>query len=220
MAAETEAHPGDGATPEAMRPPPRDRGTDAWLSRALRSPEGGLRWSAVLVAGVVTLALALVAWTWATSPRPGSTAAAPTASAAPGPVLMTRDQLLGLAASVGHGLYWAGAQGLTRYEVTTVGRDIYLRYLPTGETAGSVTPHLTVGTYEKPDAYSGLVAAAKVAGARSEKLSDGALVVQPAGKAASAYVASPGAALLVEAYDPTPGAAYRLVVSGALQPVS
>jgi hypothetical protein len=219
MAAETEAHPGDGATPEAM-PPPRDRGTDAWLSRALRSPEGNLRWSAVLVAGVVALALALVAWTWATSPRPGSTDAAPAASAAPGPVLMTRDQLVGLSASVGHALYWAGPRGQARYEVTTVGRDVYLRYLPTGETAGSVTPHLTVGTYEKPDAHSGLVAAAKVAGARSERLPSGALVVQPAGKATSAYVASPGAALLVEAYDPTPGAAYRLAVSGAVQPVS
>jgi hypothetical protein len=172
------------------------------------------------VVGVVVLAVGLLAWSWVSGARHDTPGAAASAPAAPGPVLMSQDQLAGVAAAAGHSVYWAGLRGLSRIEVTTVGQDLYLRYLPDGEPAGATTPYLTVGTYEKADAYTGLVTASTVSGARSEKLKGGAFLVQPAGKATSAYFAFPGTSLLVEVYDPAPGAAYRLVESGAVQPVS
>ena len=195
----------------------------SWMTQlvgVVRTPGGAVRWTSVAVAGVVVLAVALLAWSWASGARHDAPGAAASAPSEPGPVLMSPDQLAGVAASAGHSVYWAGARGLSRVEVTTVGHDLYLRYLPDGEPAGATTPYLTVGTYEKADAYTGLVTASTVSGAMSEKLKGGAFLVQPAGKATSAYFAFPGSSLLVEVYDPTPGAAYRLIESGAVQPVS
>ena len=192
----------------------------AQLTAVIRTPGGAVRWTSVAVVAVVVLAVVLLGWSWASGSRDDASSSPPPVAAAPGPVLMSADQLTGVAAAAGHSVYWAGARGLSRIEVTTVGRDLYLRYLPDGEPVGATTPYLTVGTYEKADAYTGLVTASNVSGARSEKLKGGAFLVQPAGKATSAYFAFPGTALLVEVYDPAPGAAYRLVESGAVQPVS
>jgi len=65
----------------------------------------------------------------------------------------------------------------------------------------------------------GDVAAAKTAGAKSEKLSGGALVVQPSGKPTSAYFAFANADLLMEVFDPTPGKAYQMIGAGTIQPL-
>jgi hypothetical protein len=221
MTAGTDREPGDAASSgggAAVDPSP-----ESWMTQLLgvvRSPGGGVRWTSVAVVGVVVLAVALLGWTWVSGARDDAAATAPSTSTAPGPVLMSHDQLVEVAAAAGHSVYWAGARGLTGVEVTTVGRDLYVRYLPDGEPAGATTPYLTVGTYEKADAYTGLVTASTVSGARSEKLKGGAFLVQPAGKATSAYFAFPGTTLLVEVYDPTPGAAYGLVESGDVQPIS
>jgi hypothetical protein len=182
---------------------------------------GGVRWSAVIVAAVIAIALIVgaVYAVKAFTSRDDPAASAPTVPANPGPIIMTKDQLLVVAATSGHSIYWAGPRGLTTYEVTIVNRDIYVRYLPAGVAAGSSTPYLTVGTYEKADAYAGLVSAAAISGAKSERLAGGALVVVPAGKPTSAYFAFQGANLLMEVFDPVPGAALKLVTSGAVQPI-
>ena len=85
--------------------------------------------------------------------------------------------------------------------------------------AGSKNRYLTVGTYEKKNAYAGVEAEAKLSGATSEKLAGGALVVQPAGSTTSAYFGFQGADLLMEVFDPTPGRALQLIRSGAIQPL-
>ena len=125
-----------------------------------------------------------------------------------------------MAKQLGHSIYWVGAQQGVTHEVTFVGRNLYLRALPTGVAVGSTTPYTTVGTHEQANAYEGLVSASKVAGASSQQLRGGALVVVPAGKPTSAYFAFPNTTLLMEVYDPTAGEALKLVVSGAVQPIN
>jgi len=200
------------------------RTSDAsWGERMFANPGGtGVRWSAVIVAALVVVALVAVGVTWFTSHRSESASASPGASAStnPGPVLMSHDDLRTVASATGHTVYWAGARGLQTYEVTMVGNDIYVRYLPAGVAVGSTQTFLTVGTYEKADAYASLVTASTKKGAKSEKLAGGALVVVPADKPTSAYFAFQGANLLMEVFDPTPGAALTLVTSGAVQPIT
>jgi hypothetical protein len=175
----------------------------------------GVRLSSVAVVVVLVAVVGLLGWNWFSS---GSADDA-VSTAAAGPVLMTEDQLRTVAASAGHSIYWAGPRDLTTYEVTIVGKDVYVRYIPANETAGAKTPYLTVGTYEKTDAYAGQQKAATQAGAKSGKLSGGALVVVPADKPTSAYFAFEGHNLLMEVYDPTPGVALTLVTSGAVNPI-
>ena len=197
----------------------------SWLSKAggaFRKPDGtGVRWTSVAVAAVLAVVVGLLAWNWYSSSRSTTEPAAstPAASTAPGPVLMTQDQLRAIVSTAGHSIYWAGARGLKTFEVTFVGHDVYVRYLPANEPAGSKNAYLTVGTYEKSDAYAGLVKAAALAGAKSGKLTGGALVVVPADKPTSAYFAFEGHNLLMEVYDPTPGEALKLVTSGVVEPI-
>ncbi len=170
------------------------------------------------VVAVLVIAVGLLSWNWyqSSQAKDDATASAPNN---PGAVLMTADQLKVVVAKAGHSVYWAGPRGLSLFEVTIVNRDIYVRYLPADVPAGSNSAFLTVGTYEKADAYAGLVKSAGVSGAKSQKLAGGALLVQPSGNQKSAYFAFQGANLLMEVFDPTPGAAYALVMSGAVQPI-
>ena len=177
----------------------------------------GVRWTSIAVVAVLALVVGILGWNWYSSNKPSDEVAS-TASA--GPVLMTADQLKTVASSAGHSIYWAGPRDLKTYEVSIVGKDVYVRYLPATELVGSKTPFLTVGTYEKVDAYAGLQKAATVAGAKSGKLTGGAFVVVPADKPTSAYFAFEGHNLLMEVYDPTPGEALKLVTSGAVNPIS
>jgi hypothetical protein len=188
------------------------------LGGVFRGPDGtGVRWTGIAVVAVLAVVVGVLGWNWYSSNK---TADDPAISSAAGPVLMTADQLRTVAASAGHSIYWAGPRDLTTYEVTIAGKDVYVRYLPAAEPAGSKNAYLTVGTYEKADAYAGLQKAAAVAGAKSGKLTGGAFVVVPADKPTSAYFAFEGHNLLMEVYDPTAGEALKLVTSGAVNPIS
>ena len=167
-------------------------------------------------AALVAIAVVVVALLGAALAHRDTTS--PRQSSSPGAVLATRDQLLTLAATEGHSLYWAGEQGRTTFETTVVGRDVYLRYLADPSEVGSAQRRLTVGTYERTDAYQAVADLAAVPGATTRALRGGALVVAPAGST-SAYFAFRGTDLLMEVYDPTPGRAFTLVTSGAVQPI-
>ena len=188
------------------------------LGGLFRGADGtGVRWTSIAVVAVLAVVVGLLGWNWYSSNKKTDDAAS---TAAAGPVIMTADQLKTVAASAGHSIYWAGPRDLKTYEVSIVGKDVYVRYLPANEPAGSKNAYLTVGTYEKADAYAGLQKAATVAGAKSGKLTGGAFVVVPADKPTSAYFAFEGHNLLMEVYDPTPGEALKLVTSGAVNPIS
>jgi hypothetical protein len=173
----------------------------------------------LLLGVVVIVAAGLALWTW-WGGRSATPSAAPTPTASrPGPVLMTHGQLVVAAQATGHSVYWAGARGLSQYEATFGGGSFYIRYLPAGAAAGTSTPYLTVGTYERAAPYAQLISASQQSGAVGRQLRGGAFVLQPAGKPTSAYFAFRNANLLMEVFDPTPGKALALVVSGAVQPL-
>ncbi|MBI1379250.1 MAG: hypothetical protein GC157_17490 [Frankiales bacterium] len=198
------ARPGPSATdPDRDPDTPGDR----------RRP--GRRAAALVLAVVLLAVVGVLGWTWASSRGDG-----PAAPSSSGPVLLTHDGLAGVVASSGHAVYWAGPRGLARWEVTVDGTDVYVRYLPEGERPGSRTPYLTIGTYENADAYAVVQAAAKAAGAQSQRLAGGALVVAPAATPDSVFFAFPGTPLLMEVFDPTPGRALALVRSGDVQPLA
>ena len=165
-------------------------------------------------AGVVAVLVLALLGLWGARRASG-----PEQSSAAGPVLATRAQLVQIADASGHSLYWAGDQGRTTFETTVSGRDVYVRYLEQPSEVGTTTRRLTVGTYERSDAYHLVTELAAVPGATVRQLKAGALVVVPAGST-SAYFAFRGIGLLMEVYDPAPGRAFTLVTSGAVQPVA
>lgn len=213
----SEPAPPSGAVLEG-HPPGRGR-TGSPRPQPPPSPPRGRWWIVAVVVAAVLLVVGAVTWRALTDHGSGAVSSTGPTTADPGPMLADLQGLQGIQAFLQHSVYWAGAQGRTSWEVQLVGRDLYVRYLPDSQPVGSKAPFLTVATYEKKDAYAGLLAASKQAGARSTTLARGALVVQPAGKPTSAYFAFTGSGLLMEVFDPTPGAAYQLIGSGAVQPV-
>jgi hypothetical protein len=125
------------------------------------------------------------------------------------------------AATVGHPVYWAGPELGYRYELThTTDGRIYIRYLPAGVAVGSAAPdYLTVGTYPVNNALSTVRAIGSKSGGSLIKLTAGGLAAVDPDHPLSTYIAYPGAGYEVEVYDPTPGAARRLVTSGAVGPL-
>jgi hypothetical protein len=124
-------------------------------------------------------------------------------------------------ATVGHPVYWAGPEQGYRYELThTTDGRIYIRYLPAGVAVGSSAPdYLTVGTYPVKNALSTVRAIGSKSGGSLIKLAAGGWAAVDPDHPLSTYIAYPGAGYEVEVYDPSPGAARRLVASGAVAPV-
>jgi len=186
----------------------------AIVARSMQKAEGRIHWTDLIVGLILLAALGLVVHDWYAmsnaSPEVSSGTAAPT--------LMSQSQLSSLQASAGHSLYWAGAQDLSDYEVTITGRDVAVRYLPTGSAAGAATNYLTVTTRPVMDAYASLTAQ-KHLGSRAQSLPGGALLVAPPDKPFAVVFGFPGHDLLMEVYDPVPGEAWRLVTSGQIQTV-
>jgi hypothetical protein len=181
--------------------------------------KSNLRWSVIIVGAVLALGALLLGWNAWQSHRAADSVSASASTSTSGAKLVTQNDLNALVGTLGHSLYWAGDQGLSTYELSGTKPNTYIRYLPSGVAAGSTDQYLTVATYEQQNAYQGLESAAKVKGAKSEKLKGGSLVVQPGDKPKSAYFAFPQANLLMEVFDPKPGHAYELITSGVIQPV-
>ena len=148
----------------------------------------------------------------------GSGAAAPVAAVKP--TAASIEDLRALAASSGHGIYWAGRQTGTTYELSELsGGGIFVRYLPAGVKAGDPQPFPTVSTYPVPGAYSAVKGIALRPGAISIKVANGGIAVIDPSHPNSVYLAYPRADVEVEVFDPTAGRARRLVESGAIAAV-
>ena len=193
---------------------PREPSPDGELGDRATTSSARTRWTLLAVIALVVVGILAGAW-WSTR-RDSDVVAAPPAA---GPVVATHAQLVAIARASGHSVYWAGLRGSTTFETTVSGRNVYVRYLPDATQVGTTATYLTVGTYERANAYQGLVALESAPGATSRQLAAGALVVVPSGST-SAYFAFPGADLLMEVYDPTPGRALELVLAGAVQPIT
>jgi hypothetical protein len=130
------------------------------------------------------------------------------------------DDVLALANTLEHPIYWAGPISGDQLELTQAAEsDVYLRYLPEGVDAGD--PHssfLTIGTYPVPNAQGALERIAAKAGSTLSHVAGGGLaLVNPEGST-SVYLAYPESDLQLEVYDPAPGAALGLIRSGKIRP--
>lgn len=118
-------------------------------------------------------------------------------------------------------VYWAGPRAHLDYEFTvTAGGRTYVRYLPKGVKAGDPRPKfLTVGTYVVPHPLADLRRAARSHDAETTHLPGGGLALMDRSDPTSAFIAKPGWKAQVEVYDPKPGMAMGLILSGAVRSV-
>jgi hypothetical protein len=131
------------------------------------------------------------------------------------------QQLKALAVTLGHAIYWVGAQPSDTYEVTrTRNGSIYIRYLPPGVRVGDRrSNYLTIGTYPQKGAFEILKATAARNHVGTMKLENGGVAFLDKNHPTSVYIAYPGPDLQIEVYDPAPGRASQLVMSGQVAPV-
>lgn len=125
------------------------------------------------------------------------------------------------ASSVGHPIYWAGAQPRFTYELSrTKDGRIYIRYLPPGVKLGDPKAnYLSVGTYPQRGAFATLQATARKQGVHTIRLAGGGLAFQDRERPTSVYLAYPRSDYQIEVYDPSPTRARAFVTSGQIKPV-
>jgi hypothetical protein len=164
--------------------------------------------SAILFAAALAIVLLLVT-TSGSNPIPGENGRPAAASPA---------QLLELARSLGHPIYWLGRQPGATIEVThTSGDNTYVRYLTGGARVGDPRPHfVTVGTYLRGSALGGLLQVSSRPGHAQLKIAGGGLAVTSTGST-SVYLAYPGSDYQIEVYAPSAAQALSLVRSGRVQ---
>jgi hypothetical protein len=139
-------------------------------------------------------------------------------AAEPGVRAVTPARIKSLARSLGQPIYWAGTQAGIKYELTqtSTGR-IFVRYLPAGVPVGTQGRYLTVATYPVTNAYAVTKALGKTAGNSEFVLPGGGVAAYgSASSTTDVYVAFRGEDYQVEVFDPTPGAALKLVQAGQL----
>jgi hypothetical protein len=136
------------------------------------------------------------------------------------PTLVSAAELRAYARTLEQPVYWASATPAARIEFRRSGAgQLYVRYLPPGTAAGDAGGDLTVGTYRVPRAYSVTSALARQPGYGSARVGGGIAVFPTARAATNVYLAYRGSSYQVEVYDPSPGRARSLVLSGAVAPV-
>jgi hypothetical protein len=135
---------------------------------------------------------------------------------------VSEAQLEKLADSTAHPVYWAGARKGFSYELTqTNDGRIFIRYLPSGVKAGDPRPnYLAIGTYPRANAFTELSRAARRKGAISLKIERGGLVVFNEAKPTNVYFGYPNAKYQVEVFSPSPETVRRLVLTGAIKPIT
>ena len=174
--------------------------------------------SQLLILGLACLAAASVVG-WLLLRSDGVTMPLPAAGG--GSTLVSRGQLERVAEVVGHPVYWAGPRNGFSYELTrTSNGRIFVRYLPSGVSAGDPRPDfLVVATYSRPGSFAALERAAKRSDSISLKLPGRGLMVVARNRPKSVYVGYPGAAYQVEVFAPSSDTARRLVLTGTLAPI-
>ena len=78
---------------------------------------------------------------------------------------------------------------------------------------------LTIATYPQPNALARLRAEARQRGLTTVRLRGGGLAVFDPRVPTNVYLARPRSGFQIEVYDPSPGIARRLVVSGRVTPL-
>lgn len=137
------------------------------------------------------------------------------------PELVSVSEVVEVEEELGHPIYWAGPQPGRRLELgVEAGGSVFLRYLPPGAAVGDQPgAFLTVGSYPVANAQAAILRSARSAGARTERVADGGIVLENPDSEGSVYLAYPESDLQIEVFDPRPGEAMELIESGAIEPV-
>ena len=175
-------------------------------------------------AAVVAVVVAVVVWLivrggGSSTNTPATTATTTTASVTPlGPVAAAQSALVTFSKALKRPIYWAGPVPGDTYEFTeTTAGNIYVRYLPKGVRVGDPRAAFRViATYPYPGALAALSA---LAGAKGVPLQGGGLALPSTGNPKSVHMAYPGVAYEIEVFDPVPGQARAIAVSGQVQPI-
>lgn len=173
-----------------------------------------------LRAGVVALAVAvaLVAWIATRGDDGGENSTADEAAPAQ---IFSADELGGATDDLGQAVYWAGEREGTELELENLGEGggVRVRYVPEGSEPGEAPGEvLTIGSYPLADPAQALEEFAARPGAIVREADDGAEVVSSKERPTSVYFVDPGNTVQVEVYDPDPGRAMSLALSGDVQP--
>jgi hypothetical protein len=167
----------------------------------------------------VGLAAAFLAWLLIVRTDDGETTAAPPVPSTAVPEIASLADLRALADS-GATFYWAGVQDGTRIELTAPGGTVFIRYLPSGEQAGSTAPALTVATYPRSNGFEEVRRAADGENVTELELPRGGLAVVDEATGTNVHLAYPDQPYQVEIYSPQAGVARRLVANGTVRPFS
>lgn len=192
-------------------------------------PRGQLTPRRLAVVAVAAIAVALLVWlivrggggtsSSASSTPAATTATSTTLSVTPlGPVAVTPATLATFSKALKRPIYWMGPIPGDTYEFTeTSTGNIFVRYLPKGVRVGDPRAAFRViATYPYPGALAGLTA---VAGKTGRRLPGGGLMVSSARYPKSVHLAYPGGAYEIEVFDPVPGQARAIALSGQVRPI-
>jgi hypothetical protein len=176
----------------------------------------------LLVVALLALGGVLIAHSSGSSSTP-TTAATTTTTAASkaapiGPVAMSAAALVAFAQALARPIYWAGPTRGDRYELTrTSAGNVFVRYLPPGVQVGDKRPAFTVvGTYPYAGALADLMA---VPNAKRDTIAGGGIVLSTTADPKSVHIAYPGIDFQIEVFDPVPGRARLIALSGRVRPV-
>lgn len=135
---------------------------------------------------------------------------APSSSAPKAGVPVSASELQGLARSLHQPVYWAGAQGGGKLELTRSGSDrIYVRYVS----------GLTVATYRSPRAFVAVTRSGRAPGGRLYELPGRSRAAVQGDGAASVHLAYRSRPYEVEVSDPKPGRALNVVLGRQIRAV-
>jgi hypothetical protein len=117
-------------------------------------------------------------------------------------------------------VYWAGPLPGRRYELTrATDGNVFVRYLPSGVSAGDKRPLLLVGTYPFKGAFAATEALTKEPGSIYRSLPGGGLAFYRRSAPTNVYLVYPKLDYQIEVFAPSAARARQLVVSGALRRV-
>jgi hypothetical protein len=97
---------------------------------------------------------------------------------------------------------------------------MYLRYLPRGVRIGVEEPHLTIGTYPMPNAFSVTERLSRKPSAVPIEIGTDGIAFYSESRPTNVYVAYQGVDVQIEVYDPSANRAHDLVASKLLLPVN
>ncbi len=137
--------------------------------------------------------------------------------AASKPTAMSAKEIAALPRSLGHPVYWLGAEkGSTYSVIRSPNGNVSIRYLPHGVPLATTKTYPSVATYPFPNAYRSTKALTKNPTVRRLTVPNGGVAVYDTGYPQSIHVAYPSSDVQIEVYDPSAARARAAVTSGQL----